>query len=64
MDHEHDNVRAARRQESSMAPGPAGLKPSRGHFNARRKDLRALGYPNPAIGPKIEPISPGSSLRQ
>jgi len=27
-----------------MAPGPAGLKPSGGHFNAGRKDLRALSY--------------------
>jgi hypothetical protein len=27
-----------------MAPGPAGLKPNGGHFNAGRKDLRALGY--------------------
>ena len=44
MDHEHDIIRGARRQESSMAPGPAGLKPSGGHFNAGRKDLRALSY--------------------
>jgi hypothetical protein len=43
MDHEHDIIRAARRQESSMAP-PAGLKPSGGHFNAGRKDLRTLSY--------------------
>jgi hypothetical protein len=27
-----------------MAPGPAGLNPSGGHFNAGRKDLRALSY--------------------
>ena len=27
-----------------MAPGPAGLKPSGGHFIPGRKDLRALGY--------------------
>ena len=27
-----------------MAPGPAGLKPSAGHFIPGRKDLRALGY--------------------
>jgi hypothetical protein len=27
-----------------MAPGPAGLKPSGGHFNPGRKDLRALSY--------------------
>jgi hypothetical protein len=27
-----------------MASGPAGLKPSGGHFNPGRKDLRALGY--------------------
>jgi hypothetical protein len=44
MDRELDIIRAARRQESSMAPGPAGLKPSGGHFNAGRKDLRALSY--------------------
>ena len=44
MDHEHDIIRAARRQESSMAPGPAGLEPSDGHFNPAREDLRALSY--------------------
>jgi hypothetical protein len=44
MDHENDIIRAGRRQESSMAPGPAGLKPSGGHFNPGRKDLRALSY--------------------
>ena len=27
-----------------MAPAPAGLKPSGGHFNAGRNDLRALSY--------------------
>jgi hypothetical protein len=43
MDHENDIIRAGR-QESSMAPGPAGLKPSGGHFNPGRKDLRALSY--------------------
>jgi hypothetical protein len=44
MDREHDIIRAARRQGSSMASGPPGLKPSGGHFNPRRKDLRAVGY--------------------
>jgi hypothetical protein len=44
MHHEHDIIRAGRRQESSMAPGPAGLKRSGGHFNAGRKDLRAPSY--------------------
>jgi hypothetical protein len=44
MDHGHDIIRGARRQESSMAPGPAGLEPSDGHFNPAREDLRALSY--------------------
>jgi len=43
MDHEHDIVRAARRQESSMAPGPAGLKPSGGHWNSGIAVLRNNG---------------------
>jgi hypothetical protein len=42
MDREHDIIRAARRQGSSMASGPAGPKPSGGHFNPGRKDLRAF----------------------
>jgi hypothetical protein len=32
MDREHGIIRAARRQGSSMAPRPAGLKPSSGNF--------------------------------
>jgi hypothetical protein len=36
----HDPSRAT--PEPSMAPDPAGLKQSGGHFNAGRKDLRAL----------------------
>jgi hypothetical protein len=28
MNREHDMIRSARRQEPSMTPGPAGLKPN------------------------------------
>jgi hypothetical protein len=43
MDHKQDIVRAARHQEPSMTPGPAGLKPSAAILMPGQ-NLRALSY--------------------